>query len=412
MAAAQDPSSMSPLAPPSPALSPVSSTLLWCAGALGIMATAVAAVLPALIAIWQAQIGLNVSQSGLVAATELLAQVVGAGLFVWAARQRSFRSIAVVAVVGMIVGNLGSALSVDFASLMVTRAFAGLSAGVVRALCMMCLGRARNPGRAFAVYASAQVGLAASVTSLLPAFVARFGPRSPFFAIAVVSAIGLALCAWIPRVEVARSDVRRSWGAFPAPASLAIAGLFLYFLGQGAVWTYLEPIGRSRALPGESITRALALLNVAGLAGALGAGALVHRLNASMALLALLAAGLWSLAGIFGMVGTSPGAYTVSACGFYFAWCASFPVQFAVIAGADPTGRASAVTPAVDGLGLAAGATLAGSLLPVVGLGATGWIYASSSIAGIACYVVSERMRKNSVVAFPAVAGATALRET
>ena len=110
-------------------------------------------------------------------------------------------------------------------------------------------------------------------------------------------------------------------------------------------------------------------------------------------LLVLLRTGLLSLAGIF--QASTPTLFTVSICGFYFAWCASFPFQFSVIAASDPTGRASAITPAVDGLGLAAGATLAGGLLPTVGLQATGWIYAASSIIGIGCYVASKAMLNN-----------------
>jgi len=55
--------------------------------------------------------------------------------------------------------------------------------------------------------------------------------------------------------------------------------------------------------------------------------------------------------------------FGIAACGFYFAWCSSFPLQFALIAASDASGRAGAAAPAVDGLGLACGAALGGALL-------------------------------------------------
>jgi predicted MFS family arabinose efflux permease len=79
---------------------------------------------------------------------------------------------------------------------------------------------------------------------------------------------------------------------------------------------------------------------------------------------------------------------------FYFSWCASFPFQFTVIAQSDSSGRASAVVPAADGLGLAGGAALAGVVLPTFGLGSAGWICAAASVVGIALYVWSATLSK------------------
>ncbi len=76
---------------------------------LGIIATVIAAVLPALVGIWQARLGLSADQAGFVAAAELFAQVVGTGAFIWAARAWSWRACAAVGLGIMIIGNLASA---------------------------------------------------------------------------------------------------------------------------------------------------------------------------------------------------------------------------------------------------------------------------------------------------------------
>src|ERR1700744_6192557 len=88
-----------------------SNATLWAAGALGILATAVGAILPVLVGVWQKQAGLQVEQAGFVAATELFAQVAGTGLFLWASPRWASRSVAVVGLGVMIMGNIATAVS-------------------------------------------------------------------------------------------------------------------------------------------------------------------------------------------------------------------------------------------------------------------------------------------------------------
>jgi predicted MFS family arabinose efflux permease len=177
-------------------------------------------------------------------------------------------------------------------------------------------------------------------------------------------------------------------------AVLAIIALFIFFAGQGALWTYLAPIGAYRSIPVAGVTQALTLLNFAGLAGALGVGAMAHRVNPRIALLTLLATEIISIVGLFN-VHSSVG-FIASAGVFYFSWCASFPFQFTVIAQSDRSGRASAVVPAADGLGLAGGAAVASVVLPTLGLGSAGWICAAASIVGITLYIWSATLSKMS----------------
>jgi len=366
----------------------LSTTVLWVAGGLGIIATVIAAVLPVLVGIWQARLGFRADQAGFVAAAELFAQVVGTGVFIWAARAWSWRVCAAVGLVIMIIGNLASAASVDLGSLIATRTIAGIGGGGLRALCMTCLARAASPGLAFAVYAAAQVALAASMTALLPAFVGAVGPHGPFVLISAVAACGFLLMPMLPPYTVIGANShRRKTLSIPPSGFWAIAALFIYFAGQGAIWTYIELIGRSHSIPEPDIVRALTLLNIAGLIGALGVGALAHRANPMTALVVLLGAGIVSIAALFNT--HAPMIFVASACGFYFAWCASFPFQFTIISRTDRTGTASAAVPAVDGLGLASGAALAGVCIRGFGVVSTGWMGILGSVLGVACYAAA-----------------------
>jgi len=369
------------------------TSTFWAAGALGILATAVAAILPVLVGVWQRQAGLQVGQAGFVAATELFAQVSGTGLYLWAAPRRTSRTLAVVGLGVMVIGNLATAASANFVALLVARAIGGAGGGVLRALCMMCLAKAVSPARAFAVYASAQVGLAALTTGLIQRVIDSHGVQAPFLVLTLASVFGFLLCPLLPRQAlVSPSETGRGLGSFPRAATVAIIALFIFFLGQGALWTYLAPIGAYRSIPAAGVTEGLTLLNFAGLAGALGVGAMAYRANSQVALVTLLASEILSIVGLF-HAHSSVG-FIASAAVFYFSWCSSFPFQFTVIAQSDRSGRASAVVPAADGLGLAGGAAIAGGFLPTLGLGSAGWICAAASIVGVALYLWSAALSK------------------
>ena len=122
---------------------PPSTRTLWAAGALGLLATAVGAILPVLVGIWQRQAGLKIDQAGFVAATELFAQVAGTGVFLWASPRWALRIIAVAGLCVMVVGNIATAVSVDFASADGgTAQSVARAEEVIRALCMMSLAKA------------------------------------------------------------------------------------------------------------------------------------------------------------------------------------------------------------------------------------------------------------------------------
>jgi predicted MFS family arabinose efflux permease len=162
-------------------------------------------------------------------------------------------------------------------------------------------------------------------------------------------------------------------------------------------------------VPAAGVTEGLTLLNFAGLAGALGFGAIAYRVNPRIALLALLATEILSIVSLF-QVHSSAG-FIAAAGVFYFSWCASFPFQFTVIARSDRTGRASSVVPAADGLGLAGGAAVASGLLPALGLGSAGWICAAASVIGVALYLRSAALSARPTCGQTGAAGAVALEE-
>jgi MFS family permease len=245
------------------------------AGLLALIAPVVAAVSPVMLTLWQAQLGLSAGQAGYVAAMELLAQVAGTGLFLYLRPTWSWRRIALMGMAIMGAGNLASAGCSSLTTLILMWPWPAAGVAWVRALAVMCLARALLPGRAFACYGAAQVTLASMVTLSLPALVAALGARAPFVIVTLVASLGLRPCVSLRTIPgTPAGNARRSAGVMRPAGYLTVGALFLFFLGQGALWTYLEPIGRSRSIDPAAISRALVVLNVAGLAGTVSVGAL------------------------------------------------------------------------------------------------------------------------------------------
>jgi predicted MFS family arabinose efflux permease len=382
--------------------------VLCVAGGLALIATIIAAVVPAFMGTWQAQFGIRADQAAFVAATEFFAQVAGAGIFITASSTFSWRQCALFGLMVVILGNFASCASMTIAALIPARALAGLGGGMLRALGMICLARAASPGLAFALYATAQVAIAAVVTAALPSIVATAGPRAPFAAIAGIAGLSVGAVYFLPIARPNTGPRGLGWTkSWPASASWAVAGLFIYFVGQGTLWTFLEPIGRRQLIDPANINRALTLLNFAGLLGSFGVGALAHRVHPPTALMVLLSFGIISVLVMFNA--HTAVAFIAASFGFYFAWCASFPFQFTLIAQADSTGAASAAVPAVDTLGLASGAALAGLCVRSAGIVATGSIWAAGSIIGISLFAVAAHRLRNATACPEMAPAATAV---
>ena len=365
------------------------------AGALGLIATVIAAVLPVLVSAWQTELKFSAHEAGYVAATELFAQVCGTVLFLCLDRVWPLRRCAGLGLALMVAGNLTSAESQHLAALVASRMIAGTGGGIVRALSMKCLARAVNPGRAFAMYASGQVAIAATVSAVIPQILNIVGLRVPFMLLAGLCAAAVGLTFLLPTGPLSRPYPSQRLHV-PAQSIWTLGALFIFFIGQAGVWTFLAPLGEAQHVAPRAISGTLVWLNVAGLVGTLGAAALADRVSPLGTITCLLGITLLAILGLFHSH-FSWLLFALSACSFYFAWCASLPFQFAIIARSDETGGAGAAAPAIDGLGLACGAAMAGVLITRIGVSAAGLLCVVGSLGGVACYVFANSLiRKTS----------------
>lgn len=194
-------------------------------------------------------------------------------------------------------------------------------------------------------------------------------------------------CA-LPTRSPSAEGPRRPLGFNPRTA-WTLARLFIFFIGQAGTCTYLAPLGEEHGISPAIISSTLTWLNVAGLVGTLGPArsrSICRRCRRSAPWQALPS----SPFSLFFRCTLPSLPFAVSACCFYFAWCASLPFQFTIIARCDPNGAAGAAAPAVDGLGLACGAAVGGVLISRFGVGAVGALCALGTVLGIACYLTGS----------------------
>jgi predicted MFS family arabinose efflux permease len=157
----------------------------------------------------------------------------------------------------------------------------------------------------------------------------------------------------------------QSQDASPPLRSPATWVTFAIVLAQmasiGALWAYLDPLGRNIGLTGPQVgilISAVLLLQVIG--GSTAAG-VVRKLPAP----AILLATSLLLAGVTAALHTQPPALLFCAlCGLFgFVWLFRMPFQVSLAFSADPAGRVAVLVPALQLLGSAFGPLLASLLI-------------------------------------------------
>lgn len=338
---------------------------------LGVVAAAFAGILPMIVGMFAEQQGFGAQAGGYIASLELAAQLCGVAVFI-VLRSLSWKGLAAAAIVLMTIGNLSSAFAPSLSVVAASRAVVGIGEGVARSLCYAMLSDALQPGRILAVYASAQMLISAAGMFAVPVLATQYGWQGPFLALAVFCASAIWVLRFMPNLGKTQTSRISSSQRFNLRVYLGVFGIFIYFAGQGALWSYLERLGADKLIPTAVTASVLSVSMVAGLAGSLLVGVYAHRVKPMAGLsigiiLSIISIGLL-------IVGDTSVAYAMGVCIFNFAWTFTFPFQFELIAKADRSGRASAAIPAVDGLALAVGPFVAATLLPLAGVEITPYI--------------------------------------
>jgi hypothetical protein len=242
------------------------------------------------------------------------------------------------------------------------RCISGMGAGLAGAAGTAAAASAKDPDR---VYASVTVvwGLAsAGEPSLIPYFTVPFGTTGGFLCIAASALLAIPLFAWLPSPH--KTPGERS-SLFVAPnrmlALVAMAGLFVFEVGQGGVWMFIAQIGEHTGLTEYEVGNVITGGGLIGLAGGVAAAWLGGRFGRKWPI--VLGLGLNVIAAVGIALTTDSQMYI----GFNLLWNSAYyfvvPYLMGAMASMDNLGRWVVASDGVWTLGDAAGPVVAGTLV-------------------------------------------------
>jgi len=299
---------------------------------------------------------IEMAQVGQLAMTELLMLTVG---IMFANVFQPLKNLRLVAVMTGLVGvvfNVASIVGSSAVELIVLRAAAGFTEGVLVWIATAIVVRSEAPSRLFAVSAILQLitqGLLAALLSMVT--IPAYGWRSVFVSLAMVSLLNAALSFRLPRA-ISSLLPEGSSGFRWAPQHVSVLAVaFLQVAAVGALWAYTEPVGQSLGFSATGIETLISLTLGAALIGAVVAMLTVHRWRPRITLVL----GSATMAAIALLIYDTPvgGFVRFSALliSFQIVGILVVPFQAALAFATDKTGRVATVVPLLQLLGQAMG---------------------------------------------------------
>ena len=172
-------------------------------------------------------------------------------------------------------------------------------------------------------------------------------------------------------------------------ASAGLLGVLLYFLAQGAVWSYLGEIGAASGVRADFIGRALAISSMAGIGGALLAVLISTRFGRASPLIASAAVSAASFLLLEGHV--SGWTFFTSGVLFNAAWNFSMPFLSGLCADADGRGRIVCAMGCIQTVGTGVGPAAAALLLGRGGFSSILWMSVAVLIVSVLIVLVGIR---------------------
>ena len=330
-------------------------------------AVATFAIAPFLVGGYIDHLGLSAAQAGRALSFEIFGlAVANASAFFWI-HKVAYRRWATVLLVLVAAANLLCIAAPGIAVLLVLRGAIGLFEGALLALGFGLLGVTRRPNRNFGYYFAISLTIGAINVRILPLFLENAGVTGLFVNLSLYAVLALLFSAWLPRDAIGSSGDRagpspqKGFAIAAIPLAFLIVANYVYFVGQGGVWSFLERLGLQYAIDLDGIASALSLSLFAGVAGGAVAGWLDLRLGRAVPLVAAV-----SLAAVsIGILFTAPGyaAFTLAACLFNFGNNFGHPYVLGFAAKIDPSSRLTVLSGALHTAGQASGPILAGLIV-------------------------------------------------
>lgn len=298
--------------------------------------------------------GISGTEVGLLGTADLAGIAVSCVLSVFWVRKVSLRKAAWLSIAVLMVGNMFSWMADTFTTLCAARFITELGSGGMFSLALIVLGKSSNPERFLSLGIAATLASSVIAYLWLPEIIATSGIGVVFIAHLVVVVFAMFWLNWLPLKPASTTERSREEqsAANYLPLIFCFLSLFCLTIVQGGVWTYLERIGNAAGLSPDYIGNALAMTQVASLAGSLLTSLLSTRfgrlLPISLAMASLLLAFY-----LFTRHGAMP--YVIAACITQFCYVFCLPYLMSLCVESDPSGKFYVLTNVFKLVGMASG---------------------------------------------------------
>ncbi|MDY6948830.1 MAG: MFS transporter [Pseudomonadota bacterium] len=372
----------------------IAAIVLGTVGALTIM------IVPGFVMLVGSHSQLDDRQLGFVAAWDINATAVAIGLATFLIARVSWRRMAFAGLGLIAIGQVATALSHDYFFIVASRVCAGLGEGLAIAVSFAALGCAPNPDRAFGIYLVVGLSVSAALLALLPELQGTFGPAAVFMGLGIATLASALLLTWLPRCNPAIEQ----WQSTDARLSIRLAlpsllGVFLYFIAQGAMWSYFERIGSASGVQPAIIGQAMGISSLAGVGGALLAAWICTSLGRILPLSVSGALSLLSFWLLHGQVSAT--ALMASGILLNFAWNLAQPLLSGICANADARGRVVVAMGCIQTIGFGVGPALAAVMLRGQDFSAAIWMSTIVLTTSLLIVTLGIRSDRRPPVALP-----------
>jgi MFS transporter, DHA1 family, inner membrane transport protein len=327
----------------------------------GVVGLVVVNTLPVLLGVLKSHLGLSATQLGSFGSAETIGLALGTLAAVFALRRCSPRAVAAVGLGLACAADLASLWLPSIAELNAARWVGGFGTGFTQAACFLVYGESHREQNQ-AIYSIGQTGLAFLVIWVLPLVVSLFGWRSMFPGLAVLMVPALLMVRYFPSrpMQSAVQDAPRGRVPLSVPIWFALAGVSLFYVGQGSLWAFLETIGDASGFPADTVHTAMTVCAAFGTLGPVVVLLMAERIKPAGPLIGSVAV---TLVAVSFMQSRSPWIYCAAISAFFFCLSVFAAYQFGVIAGAERSGRAAVLMSTANYGGFSVSAWVGGQLV-------------------------------------------------
>jgi predicted MFS family arabinose efflux permease len=287
--------------------------------------------------------------------------------------------------------NAASPFVESYEGLLLARWLVGMGSGLVGAAGTAAAASTRNPERVFAIATVGSSLVFNALPTVIPFATVPFSSTGGFFLLAGASLALAPLFRWLPPAREAPEE-KPSLLAAPnrVLALVAMLSLFIFEVGQGAVWTFVAQIGEYTGLGAHATGRGMTVAGLLGLFGGVVAAWLGNRIGYRVPI--AIGVGLNTVAAVGLALTDDPITYVV----LLWLWTASYtfvvPYLMGALAVMDDLGRWVVASDGVWTLGDAVGPGIGGFLVERGGYAPLGSL---ALVTGVICVVVMvEVMRR------------------